>query len=72
MLDVATGRPADGPLGRVRKSAVAWLPGNERFYYVARAVNADGRYHRRVYLHTVGTPQDQDVAVFGEGRDKTE
>jgi prolyl oligopeptidase len=83
VLDVATGRPADGPLGRVRKSAVAWLPGNERFYYVGReapqaeagrpvAVNADGRYHRRVYLHTVGTPQDQDVAVFGEGRDKTE
>src|SRR5690606_27482418 len=30
------------------------------------------QYHRRVYLHRVGTPADEDVLIFGEGRDKTE
>ncbi|GAA1777132.1 prolyl oligopeptidase family serine peptidase [Streptomonospora arabica] len=77
VMDVDTGAVVDGPIERCRYSPVAWLPGGEAFYYVRRLApgqvpEGDEQYHRRVYLHRVGTPTDQDVLVFGEGRDKTE
>ena len=76
VLDVVTGEVTDGPISRCRYSSVAWLPGGKQFYYVRRlapdAVPAgEEQYHRRVYLHTVGTPPEADPLVFGEGRDKT-
>jgi prolyl oligopeptidase len=64
VLDVDTRRVLDGPLDRCRYSPVAWLPGGEAFYYVRTL--ADGR---RVYLHKVGTPGENDVLVFGADRD---
>ena len=72
VLDVATGELVDGPIDRTRHSPVAWLPGGEAFYYVRRLapdlLPADEQqYHRRVWLHRVGTPADQDVEVFGAG-----
>ncbi|MFC4561275.1 prolyl oligopeptidase family protein [Nocardiopsis mangrovi] len=77
VMDIATGEEVDGPIDRCRYSPIAWLPGGEAFYYVRRL--APGRvpageeqYHRRVYLHRVGTSTDDDVLIFGEGRDKTE
>ncbi|MFF5919828.1 prolyl oligopeptidase family protein [Streptomyces flavochromogenes] len=76
VIDVATGEIVDGPLDRVRKSSVGWLPGGGAFYYVRRLdprLNpGEERYHRRVCLHRVGTPADADTVVFGEGRDKTQ
>jgi prolyl oligopeptidase len=76
VLDVVTGERVDGPIDRARYSPVAWLPGGEAFYYVRRLapglVPADeAQYHRRVWLHRLGTPADDDVLVFGEGQDKT-
>ena len=76
VLDVASGEVVDGPIDRCRYSGVAWLPGGKAFYYVRRlppeAVPAgESQYHRRVYLHVVGTPPESDAMVFGEGRDKT-
>ena len=76
VLDVATGAAVDGPIDRCRYTSVAWLPGGGAFYYVRRlppsAVPAgESQYHRRVYLHVVGTPAESDRLVFGEGRDKT-
>ncbi|GGO22261.1 prolyl endopeptidase [Microbispora rosea subsp. aerata] len=75
VLDVATGEVVDGPVDRVRRAPVAWLPGGRAFYYVRRLppeLNpGEERYHRRVYLHRVGSDPDGDVAVFGDGRDKT-
>ena len=76
VLDVATGAPVDGPIERARYSPVAWLPGGEAFYYVRRLapdlVPADEQqYHRRVWLHRVGTSPDLDVEVFGAGLDLT-
>jgi prolyl oligopeptidase len=55
---------------------VAWLPGGKAFYYVRRlpaheVPEGESQYHRRVYLHVVGTSPDSDTMVFGEGRDKT-
>ncbi|MFG2003536.1 prolyl oligopeptidase family protein [Spirillospora sp. NPDC048911] len=77
VIDVATGDLVEGPIDRSRYSSTAWLPGGEAYYYVRR-LPADGvprgedQYHRRVYLHRVGTdPDTDDVLVFGEGMDKT-
>jgi prolyl oligopeptidase len=77
VMDVTTGEHAEGPIDRCRYTEVAWLPGGKSFYYVRRlppeAVPAnEAQYHRRVYLHTVGTPPEEDTIVFGEGRDKTD
>jgi prolyl oligopeptidase len=76
VLDVASGEVVDGPIDRCRYSGVAWLPGGKAFYYVRRlppeaVPDGESQYHRRVYLHVVGTPPESDTMVFGEGRDKT-
>jgi prolyl oligopeptidase len=84
VMDVATGQDVDGPIDRCRYSVVAWLPGTsssrgpagKAFYYVRRlppeaVPEGEEQYHRRVYLHRVGTPASEDVMIFGEGRDKT-
>ncbi len=68
VLDVTTGEVIDGPIDRVRKTPVAWLPGGTDYYYVRR-LRPDHHYHRRVYLHRVGADPAQDVLIFGEGRD---
>src|SRR5690606_23163973 len=61
---------------RCRYSPVAWLPGGEAFYYVRRLApgevpEGEEQFHRRVYLHRVGTPADDDVMIFGQGLEKT-
>ena len=77
VLDVGTGSLVDGPIDRCRYSNVAWLPGGKAFYYTRRlppsaVPEGESQYHRRVYLHQVGTAADEDVLIFGEGRDKTD
>jgi prolyl oligopeptidase len=72
VIDVASGSVLDGPIDRVRYTPIAWVPGGEQFYYVRRLapdlVPADEvQFHRRVYLHQVGTSPDSDVEVFGTG-----
>jgi prolyl oligopeptidase len=76
VLDVETGSLVDGPIDRCRYSGIAWLPGGKAFYYVRRlppdeVPGGESQYHRRVYLHTVGTAPETDIMIFGEGRDKT-
>jgi prolyl oligopeptidase len=76
VIDVASGEVVDGPIDRCRYSVVAWLPGGKAFYYVRRlppdqVPDGESQFHRRVYLHVVGTPPESDAMVFGEGRDKT-
>lgn len=76
VMDVDTGDVLDGPIDRLRYSPVAWLPGGKAFYYVRRIDTAhlpadEQQYHRRVWLHRLGTPTDDDVLVFGEGLAKT-
>jgi prolyl oligopeptidase len=76
VIDVASGALVDGPIDRARYSPVAWLVGNEGYYYVRRlppeAVPADeAQYHRRIYLHRVGTDPATDVLIFGDGLDMT-
>jgi prolyl oligopeptidase len=76
VMDVTTGAVVDGPVDRCRYSNVAWLPGGKAFYYTRRlppdaVPDGESQYHRRVYLHQVGTPADEDTLIFGEGREKT-
>ena len=77
VMDATTGTIVDGPVDRCRYSGVGWLPGGKAFYYVRRLPAAEvpegeSMYHRRVYLHQVGTPAEADTLIFGEGRDKTD
>jgi len=76
VMDVDTGEVVDGPIDRCRYSRIAWLPGGKAFYYTRRlppdeVPAGEGQYHRRVYLHRVGSPAEDDVLIFGAGRDKT-
>jgi prolyl oligopeptidase len=76
VLDVVTGQEVDGPIDRARYSPVAWLPDGKAYYYVRRlpadAVPAgEEQFHRRVYLHRLGTGAEQDVEVFGASQPKT-
>ena len=74
VMDVATGEVIDGPLDRCRFSPIAWLVGGEAFYYVRRIApellpESEQNFHRRVYLHYVGS--DEDILVFGAGMNMT-
>lgn len=73
VMRVEDGQLLEGPIDRARYSPVAWLADNSAFYYVRRLhpslVPADeSQYHRRVYLHRLGTPPEDDVEVFGAGQ----
>ena len=76
VMDAETGELVDGPIDRCRYSRIAWLPGGKAFYYTRRLPPAEvpageEQYHRRVYLHRVGSPAGDDVLIFGAGGDKT-
>ena len=72
VIEVASGALIDGPIDRARYSPIAWLPGGEHYYYVRR-LSADllppgeEQFHRRVWLHRVGTDPNEDILIFGEG-----
>ncbi|MGQ0629596.1 MAG: prolyl oligopeptidase family serine peptidase [Sporichthyaceae bacterium] len=76
VMEVATGAVLDGPIDRARYSPVAWLPGAKAYYYVRRLAadavpDGEDQYHRRIYLHQLGTNPDTDIEIFGAGLDKT-
>ena len=76
VMDVATGETIEGPIDRCRYSPIAWLIGGFAFYYVRRIApellpESEQNFHRRVYLHVVGTPAEADVLVFGAGMTMT-
>ncbi|MGI8336340.1 prolyl oligopeptidase family serine peptidase [Actinomadura scrupuli] len=77
VMDLASGEQVEGPIERGRYSPIAWLPGGEAYYYVRRlpkdqVPEGEDQYHRRVYLHRVGTdPETEDVLIFGAGMEKT-
>ncbi len=73
VMDIATGEQLEGPIDRIRFSPIAWLPGAEAYYYVRRldpslVPDTERPFHRRVYLHRVGTDPSTDVEIFGAGR----
>jgi prolyl oligopeptidase len=65
-------RPDASP--RARACSMAWLPDGKGFYYSryptpGTVPAGDERYHRSIYVHTLGTDPAGDIKVFGEGRD---
>ena len=77
VMETATGRIIDGPIDRSGFTSLAWLPGGKAFYFTrqlaANLVPADEReYHRRVWLHQVGSDAATDVMVFGDGGTMTD
>ena len=76
VMDVATGEDVDGPIDRARL-----LPrrlASRRRVVLLRTPPGPGlvpegeeQYHRRVWLHRLGTSPDDDVLVFGDGQDTT-
>jgi len=76
VMDVDSGETIEGPIDRCRYSPIAWLIGGFAFYYVRRIApdllpESEQNFHRRVYLHIVGTPADDDILVFGAGMTMT-
>ena len=76
VMDTATGEVLEDGIDRCRYSPIAWLPGGTHFYYVRRLdpdllPESEQQFHRRVYLHAVGTPTDDDILVFGAGMTMT-
>jgi prolyl oligopeptidase len=74
VMDVEDGAVVDGPIDRARYSPVAFLPGGKAYYYVRRLA-PDGlppdehQFHRRIYLHRLGSDPTDDVEIFGAGLD---
>ena len=76
VMDVASGTVVDGPIMGGRAVDLAWSGNGEGFFYVRRLPDDmipedESQFHRRVWWHRVGRPVDEDVMVFGDGRDKT-
>ena len=71
VLDTSTGEVVDGPVDRLRYSPLAWLPDGASMLYVRRlppesVPDGEAQFHRRVWLHRIGTDPDvADVLVFG-------
>ncbi|GAC1326173.1 MAG: prolyl oligopeptidase family serine peptidase [Mycobacteriales bacterium] len=76
VLDVGTGADVEAPIDRTRYSPVAWLPGGEAFFYVRRlppgeVPAGEEQFHRRVWLHRLGTDPADDIRAHGDDLDKT-
>jgi prolyl oligopeptidase len=70
VLDVTTGEDVEPPIDRCRYSSVAWVPGGDEYFYVRmvderEAPDGQQAFHRRVWRHRVGSPDD--VLVDGPG-----
>jgi prolyl oligopeptidase len=66
--DVQSGRDLDEEIRHVKFTEVSWLPGSDGFYYSRYPLDADGRAddskQAEVYLHRMGTAQDEDRHVY--------
>jgi prolyl oligopeptidase len=71
VIETATGKDLGERIDRARFGAGTWLPDNHSFVYNRLQKLAEGApptelYQKsRVYLHTLGTNPDSDVAIFG-------
>ncbi len=72
VLDVTTGAALEAPIDRCRYSDLAWLPGGRELVYVRmvaedEAPPGEQDFHRRVWLHRIGTPPESDQLIDGPG-----
>jgi prolyl oligopeptidase len=64
VLDVETGRHHDDVIPETRAASVGWLPDASGFLYT-RYPEGD-EYHRKVYVHTLGTDWHDDPLVWAD------
>ncbi len=74
--DVETGEDLDDTIEWVKFSSATWTPDNSAFFYGRYPAPEPGQdlkganYHQKVYLHRLGSPQDQDVLVWRDDENK--
>ena len=69
VLNAETGERLSDRLENVKFTSIAWLPDGSGFYYSrfpteTEVPEAPPSTHQRVYLHLVGTPQDEDDLIY--------
>ena len=64
VIDVATGQHRPDEIPDTRAASVAWMPGEETFFY-ARYPEGD-EYNRRIFRHRLGRPWTEDEVVWDE------
>ena len=72
IIDVATGKPLGDTIDRAQYASPSWLADGRLIYSRLQKLGPDApvtdKYqNQRVFLHTVGTDPDKDVALFGAG-----
>jgi prolyl oligopeptidase len=77
VLDVESGRDLSEQIDRTRYTSLAWLPDGLAFYYTRlpapdTAPEDELTYHRRVFLHRLGTDPESDELIWSERRDMRE
>ena len=76
VLNLKTGKETGESIDRSWYGGISWLPKGNAFLHIRfqklspGAAPTERRLKSRVYLHTVGTDPDQDLAVFGYGVNK--
>lgn len=73
--NVDTGEVFPDRLERCSHASIAWLPDDSGFFYDRHPYPGEvpaneGHLHQKVYFHTLGTKQERDILIFGEGRPK--
>jgi prolyl oligopeptidase len=69
VLDVETGKDLPDRIERTRAASVAWTPDSKGFYYTrypapGSVPKSEETYHRRVFLHLLGSDPESDTEVF--------
>jgi prolyl oligopeptidase len=69
VLDVETGKDLPDSIERTRAASVAWTPDSKAFYYTrypapGSVPKGEETYHRRVFIHRLGSDPSSDVEVF--------
>ncbi|HSL93323.1 MAG TPA: prolyl oligopeptidase family serine peptidase [Bacillota bacterium] len=69
ILDLKSNQHLPEVLRHCKFTAMSWAPDNLGFYYTrfpdpATVAPEEQSYNSKVYLHLVGTPQDQDQLIF--------
>jgi prolyl oligopeptidase len=75
--DLKTGLDLTDRITRAKHTSVAWRPDSQSFYYTRQpnpddVPAGDQEYHRRVFLHALGSLVADDPVVYGQGRPKIE
>lgn len=73
--NIDTGEILPDQLERCSHTSIAWLPDDSGFFYerhpyLGEVPANEEHLHPKVYFHALGTKQERDALVFGEGRPK--